>query len=224
MTADSPVRILLVDDHAIVREGYRSLLKKQPGIEVAAEAADGEQAYRCYKQYTPDITIMDLSLPGQSGLETIARIKHRDRYAKIIVFSMHQNPRFAIQALRSGALAYVTKSSAAEELLKAIQRDRLGQPTLSPDIAEILALEKMGYEAGLLKSLSAREFEIFKLLAEALSKDEIASLLNVSVKTVANSHYVIKRKLGVSSDIELTHLAIKLNIIDVMAIAGPSSL
>src|SRR5664280_2041034 len=105
------IRILLVDDHAIVREGYRALLAKQPGLQVAAEAADGVQGYQRFKECSPDVVITDLSLPGISGLELISRIKQRDANAKILVFSMHKNPGFAVQASRAGALGYVTKSS-----------------------------------------------------------------------------------------------------------------
>ena len=120
MTYMATIRILLVDDHAIVREGYLSLLAKQPGLQVVAEAADGDQAYQRFKECSPDVVITDLSLPGISGLELISRIKQRDASAKILVFSMHQNPGFAVQASRAGALGYVTKSSPPEVLLRAI--------------------------------------------------------------------------------------------------------
>lgn len=220
MTTGKSITILLVDDHAIVREGYHSLIKKQPGLEVIAEAADGNQAYQHFKTYSPDVTIMDLSMPGQSGVETIARIKQRNPQAKILVFTMHQNPRFAVQAIRAGALGYVTKSSPADVLLKAIHDIYKGRLTLSPDIAQALALEKTGFEAIALETLTTREFEILRLLAEANSKEEIAKTLNISLKTVSNCHYLIKRKLGVASDIELTHLAIKLNVIDLLELSG----
>ncbi len=214
------ITILLVDDHAIVREGYRSLIKKQPDMEVIAEASDGNQAYLHFKTYAPDVTVMDLSMPGQSGVETIARIKQRNSAAKILVFTMHQNPRFAIQAIRAGALGYVTKSSPPDILLKAIRDVYRGRRTLSPDIAQALALEKTGHETIALETLTAREFEILRLLAEANSKEDIAKILNISFKTVSNCHYLIKRKLGVASDIELTHLAIKMNIIDLLELSG----
>ena len=102
------IRIMLVDDHAIVREGYRALLQKQANLEVVAEACDGSEAYRYYQQYHPDIVVMDISLPGQSGLKAIERIRQFDAEAKILVFSMHQNPSFALQATRAGALGYIT--------------------------------------------------------------------------------------------------------------------
>lgn len=220
MPLNKSIRILLVDDHAVVREGYRALITNQPGLEVVAEASDGNQAYQQFKAYWPDVTIMDLSMPGQSGLETITRIKHREPKAKIVVFTMHQNPRFAVQAIRAGALGYITKSSLPDVLLAAIPRVFNGQLTLSPDITEALALEKTGHTDAMFASLTTREFEILRLLTEAKSKEDIAALLNISPKTVGNCHYLIKAKLGVSSDIELTHVAIKMDIIDLLALSG----
>jgi len=217
------IRILLVDDHAIVREGYRSLLAKQPGLRVVAEAADGAEAYRQFKQYQPDVVITDISLPGSSGLELIARIRHRRTDAKILVFSMHQNPDFAAQAMRAGALGYVTKSSPPEVLLRAIHDVHAGKHTLSADIAQALALEKLGNERIALEMLTVREFEILRLLVEGRTNDEIARTLNISPKTVCNCHYLIKRKLGVSSDIELTRLAIKLNVLDLVELSGSAN-
>lgn len=214
MTTDQRISIMLVDDHAMIREGYRSLLKKQDRLEVIAEAADGAQAYQHFKEYQPDLVIMDLSLPGQGGLETITRIKQRCPSAKILVFSMHQTALFALQALRAGALGYVTKSSSPDVLLSAIYKVYAEQRILSPDIAQALALEKSGHEWLALESLTAREFEILRMLAESRSKESISLSLNISPKTVSNSHYLIKRKLNVSNDIELTHLAIRMNVIN----------
>ena len=221
----SVIKILLVDDHAIVREGYLSLLAKQPGLQVVAEAADGAQAYQQFKDYNPDVIVTDLSLPGISGLELISRVKHRDANAKILVFSMHQNPSFALQASRAGALGYVTKSSPPEVLLRAIHEVYGGHHTLSADIAQALALEKLGNERIALETLTVREFEILRLLVEARTTEDIAQTLSISPKTVGNCHYLIKRKLGVTGDIELMRLAIRLNVInllDLSAVAAPA--
>lgn len=216
------ISILLVDDHAIVREGYRALLAKQPGLQVVAEAGDGAEAYRLFKEFQPDLVITDISLPGSSGLELIARIKQRRADAKILVFSMHQNPGFAAQAMRAGALGYVTKSSPPEDLLRAIREVYAGRYTLSADIAQALALEKLGSERIALETLTVREFEILRLLVDGRSNDEIAQILNISPKTVCNCHYLIKGKLGVVSDIELTRLAIKLNVLDLLELSAPA--
>lgn len=220
MKASGSINILLVDDHAIVREGYRSLLQKQPGLDVIDEAADGVEAYTLFKACAPDVVIMDLSLPGPSGLATIARMKQRSADARILVFSMHQHPSFAVQATRAGALGYVTKSSAPEVLVRAIYEVYQRRPALSADIAQALALEKLGGDRNALEALTAREFEILRLLVEARTPEAIAQTLNISIKTVLNCHYLIKRKLGVASDIELTRLAIKMNVIDLLEVSG----
>ena len=214
---------MLVDDHAIVREGYRSLLQKQENMEVIAEASDGAQAYLRYKKYQPDIVIIDISMPNQGGLEAISRILQFDPSAKILVFSMHQNPSFAIQATRAGALGYVTKSSDPEVLIRAIYQVQKNKQVLSADIAQALALEKLGTDNAALDQLTVREFEILRMLVEMKSTKDIAEMLNISPKTVANTHYIIKRKLNVNSDIELTHLAIKMNIINLLELTGSSS-
>ncbi|MCX7099009.1 MAG: response regulator transcription factor [Methylococcales bacterium] len=210
------IKILLVDDHAIVREGYLSLLAKQTGLQVVAVAADGIQAYQRFKESRPDVVVTDLSLPGISGLELISRIKQRDANAKMLVFSMHQNPSFAVQASRAGALGYITKSSPPEVLLRAIHDVYCGRHTLSTDIAQALALEKIGSEQMALETLTVREFEILRLLVEAKTTEHIAQTLNISPKTVSNCHYLIKRKLGVTGDIELMRLAIRLNVISLL--------
>ncbi|MGR9088589.1 MAG: response regulator [Gammaproteobacteria bacterium] len=218
----SDIGILLVDDHAIVREGYRALLCRQAGLHVVAEAGDSARAYQLFKQLRPDLVICDISLPGSSGLELIVRIKQRRSDARILVFSMHQNPGFAVQSIRAGALGYVSKSSPPEELLRAIRDVCAGRHALSNDIAQGLALAKLGGERAALENLTVREFEILRLLVEGLRVNDIARLLNISPKTVCNSHYLIKRKLGVASDIELTRLAIKLNVLSLLDLAAPA--
>ena len=220
VTTVAGISILLVDDHAIVREGYRALLGKQPGMQVVAEAGAGGQAYQLYKQTMPDVLITDISLPGGSGLELVARVRLYRSDAKILVFSMHQNPSFAAKAMHAGALGYVTKSSSPAELLRAIHEVYAGRPILSADIAQALALEKLGSERLALDSLSVREFEILRLLVAGSSSAEIAGMLNISPKTVGNSHYLLKRKLGVATDIELTRLAIKLNVLDLVDLSN----
>ncbi|MGR8981575.1 MAG: LuxR C-terminal-related transcriptional regulator, partial [Gammaproteobacteria bacterium] len=143
--------------------------------------------------------------------------------ARILVFSMHQNPSFAVQASRAGALGYVTKSSPPEALLRAIHEVHTGRHTLSADIAQALALEKLGSERIALETLTVREFEILRLLVEARTAEDIAQTLSISPKTVCNCHYLIKRKLGAASDIELTRLAIRLNVIDLLELSGSAN-
>jgi DNA-binding NarL/FixJ family response regulator len=201
--------ILLVDDHAVVREGYRAVLEKQPGLSVVAEAGDGAEAYRQFKATKPDLVIMDLTMPGVSGIEGIRHIRQWDPNARILVFTMHQNAAFALQAIRAGARGYVTKMSPPETLLRAVAEVLGGHIALSPDIDHELALNKLEDEAKAADILSTREFEVLSLLLAERSTEEIATLLNLSPKTVANLHSLIKNKLGVTSDIEMVRLALR---------------
>jgi DNA-binding NarL/FixJ family response regulator len=205
--------IMLVDDHAIVREGYRSVLQKQRGLRVVAEAADGAEAYRLYKETRPDLVIMDLTMPGFGGIEAIRRIRQWDRVARILVFTMHQNAAFALQAIRAGARGYVTKMSPPDALLRAVFDVLDGRIALSPDIDHELALSRLADKTAAADVLTAREFEVLRLLLAERTTEEIAALLHISPKTVANLHYLIKSKLGVSSDIELVRLALRQGIL-----------
>lgn len=215
--------MLLVDDHAIVREGYRSLLQKQPGLKVAGEASDGACAYKLYKELSPDIVIMDLSMQGVGGIETIRRIRGWDANARILVFTMHDNSAFATQALRAGAKGYGTKSSAPAVLIEAIYDVLQGRRALSPDISHALALTHLNDEPRVLDVLTPREFEILRMLVAEISTPEIAETLCLSPKTVANTHYLIKSKLGGASDIELVRMVFRQNVFADPPIDGASA-
>lgn len=214
--------IMLVDDHAVVREGYRSVLQKQPGLRVVAEASDGAEAYRLFKDVRPDLVIMDLIMPGIGGIETIRRIRQWDRGARILVFTMHQNAGFAVQAIRAGARGYVTKTSPPDALVRAVMDVLAGRIAVSPDIDHELALSRLGGETIAADVLSAREFEVLQLLLAERTTEEIADALHISPKTVANLHSAIKDKLGVGSDIELVRLALRQGILT-QADAGGAS-
>jgi len=201
------VRIMLVDDHAVVRAGFRRLLEQQSAFQVVAEAADAERAYALFVEHEPDVVVMDLSMPGASGLDTIRRIVGRRPGARILVFSMHEDATLAARALQLGARGYVTKSNAPEVLTAAVADVAAGKLALSPDIAKSLGMLKLSGEQKLLGLLSAREFEIFRLLAGGRPAVDIARLLNLSAKTVANYHTQIRQKLGLASDVELVLLA-----------------
>ncbi|UFZ04041.1 response regulator transcription factor [Bradyrhizobium ontarionense] len=201
--------IMLVDDHAVVREGYRSMLQKQPGLRVVAEASDGADAYRLFKEVRPDLVIMDLSMPGVGGIEAIRRIRQWDRSARILVFTMHENAGFAVQAIRAGARGYVTKSSPPETLVRAVMDVLGGAIAISPDIDHELALSRLSGETAAADVLTAREFEVMQMLLAERTTEEIATALHLSPKTVANLHSLIKDKLGVATDIELVRLALR---------------
>ena len=208
-----PIRVLLVDDHAVVRAGFRRLLEGC-GVRVSAEADTGEAGYRAYVDAPCDVVILDLALPGRGGLETLRRLRARDAAARVLVFTMHDEPAFAEQALAAGALGYVTKSSSPEVLLDAVTRVARGERCLSPDIAERLALAPSGGPQAAIEALSPREFEIFRQLAAGHSAAEIGERLALSAKTVANYGSQIRARLGVGSRAELARLAIRLGLIE----------
>jgi two-component system, NarL family, invasion response regulator UvrY len=206
--------VMLVDDHAVVREGYRRLIEKHKDLAVIAEAPDGQTAYQLYKSHRPDVVVLDLSMPGKGGIEVIRQLRQWDGSARILVFTMHQNAAYALQAFQAGSKGYVTKSSAPELLISAIRDVSAGKTAISPDVSHALALTRVDDEGVALDSLTAREFDIFRMITDARSITEIAATLNLSPKTVSNYHYLIKSKLGVTSDIELVHLALRLRIVD----------
>jgi two-component system, NarL family, invasion response regulator UvrY len=207
--SESLRKIMLVDDHAIVREGYRAVLQKQPMLRIVAEASDGAEAYRLFKETRPDLVIMDLTMPGVGGIEAIRHIRQLDPAARILVFTMHQNAAFAVQAIRAGARGYVTKTSSPEALLKAVSDVLDGRLALSPDIDHELALSRLAEETVAADVLTPREFEVLRMLLAERTTEEIAETLHISPKTVANLRYLIKTKLGVASDIELVRLALR---------------
>ncbi len=207
------IRILLVDDHAVVREGYRTLLAKHSGLTAAGEASDAASAYQAYKDLQPDVTIMDISMPGRGGIDAIEHIRQYDAQARILVFTMHGAAIYALQAFRAGAKGYVTKSSPPELLVSAVRDVAEGRIAICPEIGEVLALDRVHEETTGLRDLSPREFEIFRMILAAKSTDEIASALNISRKTVGNYHYAIKAKLGVASDIELLYFGLRQGLV-----------
>ncbi len=214
MDENKKIRVLLVDDHAVVRAGYQMLLKNTDDIEVIAEADTGESACKKFAELEPDVVVMDLSMPGIGGLEAIRRMIARNADAKILVFSMHEDTVFVEQALQAGAKGYITKSSEPEILVEAIRSLASGQSHLDSELAQRLAIQKSLGTDSLLSSLSTREFEIFCLLAEGHNTSEIAKRLSLSYKTVANYSTQIKNKLNVSTVAEIARLAIRYNIVD----------
>ncbi|MGJ0393508.1 MAG: response regulator [Methylocystis sp.] len=204
----SRISILLVDDHPVVREGYRRLLESQTGYEIVGEADNAARAYQAYKSASPDIVIMDLSLPGAGGLEAVRHIKQWDKNARILVFTMHSNAAFALKAFEAGAKGYVTKSSDAGELIRAVAAVARGGQALSDDIAHAIAAERLGSDRLPTDELGPRETEILRLLASGCTTEEIADFLNLSSKTVQNYHYQIKSKIGARTDAHLVWLAV----------------
>jgi DNA-binding NarL/FixJ family response regulator len=201
------IRVLLVDDHAIVREGYRRLLERDPGIAVVGEASDGQTAYLAFQTLDPDLVVMDISLPGASGIDTLRRIMARAPQARVLMFSMHEEVIFAQRAFLAGASGYVTKASAPDTLVEAVHRVAAGERYIGPDMAQTLALQSVGGDAAGFDELSAREFEVVRLIVAGDSLAQIASKLRLSYKTVANLQSLIRQKLGVQTQVQLLQMA-----------------
>ena len=207
------IKIILVDDHAVVRAGVRRLLEQEPLFDVIGEAESGEKAYQLFGELNPDVMVMDLSMPGMGGLEAIRRILMRDEKAKILVLSMHEDLSFANQALKLGAKGYLIKNTLGDDLVKAIEAISQGEIFLSDEIAKKIAVSSIDGGQDPIHDLSAREFEIFRLLAEGFEVDAIATTLNISSKTVSNYQTAIKQKLNVHTPVELIRYAIKAGVI-----------
>jgi two-component system invasion response regulator UvrY len=207
------IKVLLADDHEVVRAGYRRLLESTDDIEVVAEATDGEAAYQLYFQFQPSVVVMDLTMPGSGGLDASRRILTRDNGARILVFSVHENEIFLNRALDLGILGYISKRSASRVMVEAVRCVARGEPFIGQEMIPFLVRRKDSAESGLIAGLSPREFEVFRLRAEGKSVNAIAELLNVSPKTVGHHNTRLKQKLGASNSAELTRLAIRLGLL-----------
>jgi two-component system invasion response regulator UvrY len=209
------IRVLLVDDHAVVRTGFRLLLQAQADTQVVGEADSGEAACRLYEDLTPDVVVMDLAMPGMGGLEALRRIRAHHPQARVLALSAHDDALHARRALREGARGFLSKRSAPEALLEAISAVAAGQRYLDTALAQRLALDEIGGGAkSPVERLSEREFEVFVRLAAGGSVQRIADDLKLSASTVGTHLYNIKQKLGVSNQSELTLLAIRHGLID----------
>jgi two-component system, NarL family, invasion response regulator UvrY len=209
------IRVLLVDDHAVVRTGFRLLLQSQPDINVAAEAQSGEAACQMYAELNPDVVVLDLGMPGMGGLEALRRIRARNPAARVLALSAHDDPMHARRALREGALGFLSKRSAPETLIEAIASVAAGRRYIDPGIAQKLALAEIeGAARSPIEQLSEREFEVFVRLAAGATVQKIADDLKLSASTIGTHLYNIKQKLGVVNQSELTLLAIRHGLIE----------
>lgn len=206
------IRLLLVDDHPVVRSGYRRLLEQGGEMTVAAEAGNVDEACAMASRHEPDLTITDLSMSGSGGLELIRRLLERHQQARVLVFSMHDSEMLVARALELGARGYVTKRSAPECLIDAVNRVIGGRRYLSPDLAPRL-LECAALRDDRFESLTHREFEIFRQLAAGASLAECARALHLSPKTVSNHQTLIKDKLGLGTSAAMAHLALRHGVI-----------
>lgn len=202
------IRVLLADDHPVVRTGYRRLLEQAGDIQVVHEAADADAAFAGFLAEAPDVLVTDLAMPG-GGVELIRRVHERDAGARILVFSMHESEGMVRRALEAGASGYLTKASEPRGLVDAVHALHAGRRWLGAGLpVALLQRDPLG-EGARLASLSEREFEVFRLLAQGQSPAQCASVLRLSAKTVSNHQTTIKEKLGVATSAALAHLAIR---------------
>jgi len=211
------IKLLLVDDHELVREGLRRILAETPGMEVVGEASSGEEAIDLARSLKPDVVIMDVSMPGIGGLETTRRLSHIDPGIKVIVVTVHVDEPYPTRLLEAGAAGYLTKSCAVDEIIDAIKAVSRGGRYIGTDIARQLALNMLpgGGNQSPFEKLSQREMQVMLMVTKGHSIREISDRLCLSPKTVSTYRYRLYDKLGVSNDVELTHLAMRYGIIDV---------
>ena len=208
------IKVILVDDHAVVRAGFRMLLSTETDIDVIAEAERGETACQLYLERQPDVIVLDLSMPGIGGLESIRRICTRDHNAKILIFSVHNEMAYVDRAMKAGAKGYITKNSAPEILVAAIQKIAGGGIYIEKGLTKNNPQQnsEIDYKA-IVDTLTAREFDVFLLLAKGLTAHKIADELCLGYKTVANYSTQIKCKLNVLNVVELAHIAMALGML-----------
>lgn len=208
------IRVLLVDDHTVVRTGFRLLLETVVDVRVVAEADSGEAACARFDEATPDVVVLDLSMPGMGGLETIRRLRARNKDVRTLALSAHDDAMYARRALKQGALGFLSKRTAPETLLEAVRIVAAGQRYIDPRLAQELALAEVGGTSSLVDALSEREFEVFMRLANGAAVPQIASALNLSASTVGTHLYNIKQKLQAGNQAELTLIALRAGLIE----------
>ena len=208
------VKILLVDDHELVRSGIRLILERVAGFVVVAEVKSGEDAIRYRRKDAPDIVLMDVNMPGIGGLEAIKQIVRMSENTRVICLSMHTENPIPAKVMQMGASGFITKDAESEEMIRAIHKVAAGQKYVSPDIAQQIAIGKLDFnDANPFEQLSDRELEITLMLVKGQRVPGIANSLNISAKTVNTYRYRMFEKLDISTDVELTHLALRYKLI-----------
>jgi len=207
-----PTKVLLVDDHAIVREGYRGLLEDEASISVVGEAGNAAQAYEQARSLEPDVVVMDIALPGVSGIEATRRMLRDQPPLRILIFSMYDDAIYARRALEAGALGYLSKASAPEVLVRAIYAVSRGERYVSPDVAANIARSAAQPGKSEIEALTPREFEVLRLLVQGETVKSISEKLALSEKTVANHQSTIRDKLGARNSAQLARLAAQLDL------------
>ena len=208
------LKVLLVDDHSVVRMGFKMLIDSEKDMKVTAESETGEDGIQKYQELKPDVTVMDITMPGIGGLEAIERIIAKDKNAKILVLSAHEDSVHPKRVLSAGAIGYLTKRSAAEELISAIRTVGSGKKYIESSVAQQLAITQLSGENDPTEILSDREFEVFIALAKGKSTNEIADTMCLSPRTVGTHLYNIKQKLNANNSAEIALIAIRCGLIE----------
>ncbi len=208
------ISVMLADDHAVVRMGFRLLLQGTDDIEVVAEVETGEAAVQQYATHHPDVLVMDLSMPGIGGLEALRRLIAKSPDAKILVLTSHDDLLHPRRVLQAGALGYLSKRSAPEELIRAVRQVATGKTFIEAELAQQLALQNVQGEANPVELLSPREFEVFLQLAQGKSVNDIAEMLFLSPRTIGTHLYNLKQKLNVSNPAEIVLMAIRAGLVE----------
>jgi DNA-binding NarL/FixJ family response regulator len=209
------IRVIIADDHQILREGLKQLLLAAGDLDVVGEAADGNEVLQRVRTLGCDVLLLDMSMPGRSGVELIRQVKSEKPKLRILVLSMHEEHQYAVRAIRAGASGYLTKESAAAQLVAALRKVAGGGAFISAEVAERLAQEAMPHADGPLHAaLSDREYQVFRLLVNGRSVSEIAVQLHLSAKTVSTHKARLMEKLGVDNNADLVHYAIKHRLSD----------
>lgn len=204
------IRLVIADDHAIVREGLKRIVGDVADMQIAGEAADGTEVMQRVRELDFDVLVMDLSMPGRSGMELIKLVKAEKPKLRILVLSMHQETQYAVRSIKSGASGYLTKESAPAQLEQAIRKIAGGGAYISAEVAEQLALGAMpGSDAPPHETLSDREFQVFRMLVKGDSVTDIATQLHLSVKTVSTHKANLMQKLGMDNQSDLVRYALK---------------
>ncbi len=211
---DAIIKVMLADDHAVVRMGFRLLLDASPDIRVVAEVESGEEAVKRFPEVRPDVLVLDLSMPGIGGLEAVSRILARESTARILVLTAHEDAMHAKRVLKAGALGYLSKRGAAEELIQAIRMVRQGRTFLEPAIAQQMAVQQLTGERSPVDMLSEKEFKVFLALAKGQSVADIAQVMSLSPRTIGTHLYNIKQKLGAANSAELAIVAMRHGLMD----------
>ncbi|GAB4181200.1 MAG: UvrY/SirA/GacA family response regulator transcription factor [Wenzhouxiangellaceae bacterium] len=209
------IRVLIVDDHDLVRTGLRHIIDRAEDVDVVAEAGSGDEALRRHRELTPDVVLMDISMPGMSGLEVTQRMLRSDDSTRIIILTAHAQSPFPTRLLEAGAMGYLTKACAADELLSAIRSVNEGRRYIGSEIAQQLALALLpGTEQSPFEELSSREMEVTLMLTQGLNVADIAQTMSLSPKTVSTYKYRIYEKLQIKNEVELTRLAMRHGLIE----------